>query len=168
MFGKKKAVHETNPNAVEFSKAFGRADKVTTTVTVGETALTVERVRKVWFFKCKPKIDTVDYQSIEKVESKTFFSKSYLFTSIFFGVAAIIAAFFVVFGEDVSAISLLGWLIAFAGLLFCAYGKRILITRKDSSTVSILVEGGVQNEEIQLFTQKLGEKDIAVQGLKSS
>ena len=167
MFGKKEEVK--NPDEVVFTKTkgFGSANygSVTTKAVFGGTGVSVERVSNVLFFKGKPKTDLVDYQSVEKVEIKTHFSKGDMISGIIIGVLVILIAIAGGYGEDAGGVILIGPLVV-ALMLFCSYGKNIVISKKNSTKVNLLAAGFGQSDEIETFCRKLEEKGIAVQGRK--
>jgi hypothetical protein len=149
MFGKKEQAAQTqNPNEFEFSKTKGfgayNYGVVTTKAIAGETGLAIERIGKVLFFKGKPKTDTVEYQSIEKVEVKTNFSKGDLISGIIIAIISICTL--QVYGLLFTAL-----------LLFCSYGKQIVITRKDSSRVFLLT-AIFQKEKTDRLIKLINEK----------
>jgi hypothetical protein len=117
---------------------------VTTKAVAWETGLAIERIGKVLFFKGKPKTDTVEYQSIEKVEVKTNFSKGDLISGIIIAIISICTL--QIYGLLVTAL-----------LLFCSYGKQIVITRKDSSRVFLLT-AIFQKEETDRLIKLINEK----------
>jgi ACR3 family arsenite efflux pump ArsB len=90
----------------------------------------------------------VEYQSIEKVEVKTNFSKGDLISGIIIAIISICTL--QVYGLLFTAL-----------LLFCSYGKQIVITRKDSSRVFLLT-AIFQKEEtdrlIKLISEKTGRQ----------
>jgi hypothetical protein len=137
-----------NPNQFEFSKTKGfgayNYGEVTTKAVAGETSLAIERIGKVLFFKGKPKNDTVDYQSIEKIEIKANFSKGDLVSGIIIAIISI------------CTLQIYGLLFT-ALLIFCAYGKQIVITRKVSSRVFLLT-GKFQKEETGRLVKLLNER----------
>jgi hypothetical protein len=149
MFEKKKELVQPKAlNEFEFSKTKGfgayNYGEVATKTVAGETSLTIERIGKVFFFKSKPKNDTVDYHSIEKIEIKTNFSSGDLVSGII--IATISICTLQIYGLLLTAL-----------LIFCAYGKQIVITRKDSSRIFILI-GKFQQEETDRLIKLLGEK----------
>jgi hypothetical protein len=117
-------------------------------VTLDDTHLSVESVRKIFFVKGKPKTDTAEYSAIDKVEVRTNFAK----------------------GDFISAIICLILTIAFweengfygvfvvALLVFCSYGKNIIVTKKDKSKIVIMSEGIGAKKEIVDFCGILNEK----------
>jgi hypothetical protein len=163
MFGKKD-VHQANPNEMVFTKTKGFGSMnyavVSSKVNIGDTGFSVERTNKVLFFKGNPQTTAVDYGQIENVEVKTNFAKGDLVSGIILGLLAIIFALTGAFGEEGPGI-LAGPLII-AVMVFCAYGKNIVVTRKDFSKVVIMSEGLGQGKEIETFCKKLAEKGVAV------
>jgi hypothetical protein len=162
---KKKDDVVQNPNEIVFSKTkgFGQINygAVTTKALFDENSISVERIGKILFFKGKPKIDVVEFGTIENVEVKTHFSKGDLISGIVLGLLVIIFAFV---GEDAPNIyNVFVGLVIIAALLFCSYGKNIVITKKDSTKVGLLSEGIGAGEEIESFLKKLEEKGVAVQ-----
>jgi hypothetical protein len=162
LFGKNES--QVNPNEITFTKTkgFGSINYavVVSKVNVGETGFSVERTNKVLFFKGKPKAATVDYGSIAKVEVKTNFAKGDLISGIVIGILAVIFALTGAFGEEGPGI--LPGLIIIAVMVFCSYGKNIVITRKDSSNVVIMSEGIGQGGEIETFRKKLSEYGVNI------
>lgn len=151
------------PNEMAFSKTkgFGNINYAVagTKVNFGETGLSIEQTNKVLFFKGKPKTSVVDYGSIAQVEVKTNFAKGDLISGIIIGVFAIILALTGAFGEEGTGI--LAGPIIIAVFVFCAYGKNIVLTRKDSTKVVIMSEGFGQGDEIEAFRKNLTEKGVA-------
>ena len=156
MFGKKQ--EEKNPNEVTFSKTkgFGSINygSVTTKALFSETSVLVERIGRVLFFKGKPKTDTVEYNAIESVAIKNHFSIGDLISGAICFVLGIVFDQFI-FG-----------LIVLAVLVFCSWGKNIVLTKKNGGKINLLSEAFAQSEEIETFTKKLGEKGISMQGGK--
>ena len=154
MFGKKQ--EEKNPNEVVFSKTKGFCSmnygSVTTKALFNETSVLVERVNKVFFSKGKPKTDTVEYNAIESVVIKKHFSKGDLISGIIIGVIPMFTGFLIPLGL---------FIIAF--MVFCSYGKNIVITKKNGEEINLLGEGFGQSEERETFIKKLEEKGISVQ-----
>jgi hypothetical protein len=152
-----------NPNEIVFSKTKGVGSinygSVTTTAAFGETSLSVERIGKVLFFKGKPKQDVVEYAEIAGAEVKTHFSKGDLISGIILGVLAIIFAATGAFGEEGPGI-LVGPVII-AVMVFCSYGKNIVVSRKNGSTVTLLSEGFGQKEGLEQFSKKLKEHGVS-------
>jgi hypothetical protein len=150
--GKNDEAQIKQPNEFEFVKTKGfsriKYGKVTSKAVFGDASLSVERVSKVFFVKGKPVTETVDYQSIEKLEIKPQFSLSDLISGIVIGIVSICTLQF--YG-----------LLGTAVLVWCAYGKKIIITRKDASQVFLLAEGGVlkgEKEETERLVKMLNEK----------
>jgi hypothetical protein len=166
-FGKKKT-EPVNPNEIVFTKTKGVGNinyaVAITKVDVGENVLSVERTNKVLFFKGKPKTDRVEYGQIAQAEIKTNFAKGDLISGIVLGVLAIILALTGAFGEEGPGI--ITGPIIIAVMLFCAYGKNIVLTRKDSSKVIIMSEGLGQGDEIEALKKKLAGHGVQVQGGK--
>ena len=163
MFGKKNAI-QANPNEMVFTKTkgFERVNYavVTSKVNMGDTGLSVERTTKVLFFKGKSQTSTVDYGSIARVDVKTHFAKGDFISAIVFGV---ICTIFAIAGEGESGEVWFDILVALAGvaaLIFCSYGKNIIITRNDSSKVVIMSEGFWEKNARKDFCGKLAEKGI--------
>jgi len=156
MFGKKQ--EEKNPNEVVFSKikGFGSINygSVTTKALFDETSVLVERIGRVLFFKGKPKTNTVEYNAIESVAIKNHFSIGDLISGIICFVLGIVFDQFIV------------GLIVLAVLVFCSWGKNVVITKKNGGKINLLSEAFAQSEEIETFTKKLGEKGISMQGGK--
>jgi len=163
MFGKKQ--EEKNPNEVVFSKTKGFSyinyAILTTKALFNETSVLVERVNKILFFKGKPKTDTVEFNTIESVVIKNHFSKGDLISGIIIGLLAIIIGA----SSEEGSVIFIGLLVT-AFLVFCSWGKNIVITKKNGEKINLLCEALSQSEEIETFTKKLGEKGISVQGGK--
>jgi hypothetical protein len=160
----KKAEMQKNPNELVFTKTKGLGSMnyavVSSVVNIDETGFSVKRTNKVFFFKKKPQVSTIDYDSIANVTVKTNFAKGDLISGIILGVFAIIIALTGAFGEESPGI-LVGPIII-AVMVFCAYGKNIVITRKDATKVIIMSEGFGQGDEIKAFCTKLAEKGVTV------
>ena len=154
-----------NPNEIVFSKTkgFGSINygSVTTKALFSETSVSVERISKVLFFKGKPETNIVDYNAIDSVVIKNHFSKGDLISGIVIGLIAIISG---IASEEVSAIFI--GLIVIAVMVFCAYGKNIVITKKNGDKVNLLSEAFSQSEEIDSFLKNLEEKGVSVQRSK--
>jgi F0F1-type ATP synthase assembly protein I len=167
MFEKNKQI-QTNPNEILFTKTkgFGNINYavVSSRVNVGENELSVEQTNRVLFFRGKLQTYTVDCDSIAKVEVKTNFAKGDLISGIVIGVLMPIFTFIGLYGEESPGI-LVGPIIIVV-MAFCAYGKNIIITRKDQSKVIIMSEGFGQSKEISAFCKKLTEKGITIYGWK--
>ena len=164
-FVKENSVQET-PNEIIFTKTkgFGSINYAVaiSKVNVGDTNLSIEKTNKVLFFKGKPKTDVVDYGAIANVEVKTNFAKGDLISGIVLGIIAIIMG---IVSEDTSGLIITG-LVIIAFMIFCAYGKNIIITRKDSSKMVIMSEGFGQGDEIEALKQKLTEYGVNMPGIK--
>jgi hypothetical protein len=155
--GKKETV-KVNPNEIVFTKTkgFGSINYAVATskVNLGETNLSVEKTNRVLFFKGKPKTDVVDYEGIANVEVKTNFAKGDMISGIVIGIIGIITGQIII------------GLVITAFMLFCAYSKKIIITRKDSSKVVMMSEGLRQGDEIEALKKKLAEHGVNVPGAK--
>jgi hypothetical protein len=112
------------------------------------TALSIESVGKILFFTGKPKIYTAEYSSIDKVEVKTNFAKGDLISAI------ICLILTIVFWEENGFYGLF----VVALLVFCSYGRNIIITKKDKSKIVIMSEGFGQQKEIDEFCGILNER----------
>jgi hypothetical protein len=138
-------------NEFEFSKTKGFGSMnyglISSKVTVNQENFLVEN-KSQWFFfiRKKQKPEIIPYEKIDKVEVKTNFAKGdFIFAAIFLLVSLITAQW---------------WgLVVVAVLVFCAYGKNIVITRKDtSSNVIIMSEGFGQTKNIDEFCKAIQEK----------
>ncbi|MHC6202833.1 hypothetical protein ACYULU_06525 [Breznakiellaceae bacterium SP9] len=139
-----------NPNEFEFSKAKGFSyinySIKTSRVVLEENGVTVNRSSKWFYFiKGKNKSATVDYKSIDKVESKVHFS----FWDLLFGLAFLV---FLVLSLDKT------WLVLALIWLFCAFGKNIVIRLKNGSNIVIMSEGIGQQKKIDRFMELLNER----------
>jgi hypothetical protein len=157
-----------NPNELVFKKAKGfdryNYATITTKVSVEETVLVTEQTKKVIFSKAKVTNDSIEYGQIAAVELKKRFAKVEMIGGIVTCVLAMILAITGVFGEEGPGI--LYGPIFLAVMLFCAYEKDIIITKKDSSKLVIMAEGFFQGKEIMAFRQKLAEHGIEMKGVK--
>ena len=164
MFGKKEEVTK-DPNEVVFSKTkgFGSINYgvVTTKAIFNETSVSVERMSKVLFFKGKPKTNVAEYNAIESVVIKTHFSLGDLISGVVIGLLAMIIA---AAAEEGSGI-VVGLLII-AVMVFCAYGKNIVLTKKNGDKINLLSEGFGQSDEIESFLKKLEDNKVSVQRSK--
>ena len=153
MFGKK-AETNIDSNELEFRRMKGIGivyySIVTSKVVFEENRFLVERLRKIFYVKGKTQNDAVDYGSIEKVEVKTNFALIDLIYGLVIGGICLVG------GE------VLWGLVALALFLFCSYGKKITVTRKDASKMVIQSDGIGQRAQIEAFRKKLGEKGVAV------
>jgi F0F1-type ATP synthase assembly protein I len=163
-FGKETV--QANPNEIVFTKTkgFGSINYAVATskVNVGETNLSIEKTNRVLFFKRKPKTEAVDYGAIANVEVKTNFAKGDFISGIVIGIIGIIMGIAV---EEASG-QIPFALFVTAFMIFCAYGKNIVITRKDSSKVVIMSEGLGQGDEIEALKKKLAEHGVNIPGVR--
>jgi hypothetical protein len=143
----KEEIKAKNPNEFEFSKAKGFSYinycTKTSKVILEENGLTVNMSSKWFYFiKGKNKTAKVDYQSIDKIESKVHFSFwDLLFGLVFLGILAI--------SQEIT------WLVPAVIWLFCAFGKNIIIRLKNNSNVVIMSEGIGQQKEIKRFLESV-------------
>jgi hypothetical protein len=149
---KNEAIEVKNPNEFKFSKTkgFGAYNYgiISTQAVVEDQHLTVEKTSKWLFFKGKPKTAIIDYQSIENIAVKVHFSLGDLISGIIIAIISI-------------AFSQLWGLLFVALLIFCSYGKNIIITQKSStSKVIIMCEGFSQQEAIDTFIKRVNEKTV--------
>jgi general stress protein CsbA len=94
----------------------------------------------MWFFliRKKQKTETIPYEKIDKIEVKTNFAKGDFISAVIVLLISLITA--QCWGLIVTAI-----------LVFCSYGKNIVITRKDtSSNVIIMTEGFGETEKVTI------------------
>jgi hypothetical protein len=136
-----------NPNEFEFSKTKGFSYinycTKTSKVVLEESGLTVNLSSKWFYFiKGKNKAAKVDYQSIDRVESKVHFS----FWDLLFGLVFIV---FLIISQEIV------WLVLAAIWLFCAFGKNIVIRLKNGLNVVIMSEGIGQQKEIDRFLESM-------------
>jgi hypothetical protein len=117
-------------------------------VILDKTELLVESVGKFLFFKGKSKKDTTEYSAIDKVEVKVNFAKGDLISAIICLILTI-----VFWGET----GFYGIFVV-ALLVFCSYGKNIIITKKDNSKIIIMSEGFGEKKNIDDFCKLLDEK----------
>jgi hypothetical protein len=152
----KKVELEKAPNEFDFEKVkgFGAYNFVwhNTKVLVEETDLSVEHIRKILFFKGKPDKTIVNYNDLDRVELKGYFSKADLISGILIGIISI------------ATMQIWGLLFT-AFLVFFSYGKNVVIVRKDGSKVIIryggpLSGGGKAEFErlIPVLTTKTGKQ----------
>jgi hypothetical protein len=134
----------------EFSKikGFGSMNygSSSSKVTVNAENILVENKSQVFFIKKKQSPEIIPYDKVDKVEVKTNFSRGDFISAAVCLLIALITAQW--------------WgLLVVAVLVFCAYGKNIVITRKDtSSNVIIMSEGFGQNRNIDEFCKAIQEK----------
>jgi hypothetical protein len=147
---------EKAPNEFDFEmvKGFGAANFIwhKTKVFVEETYLSIEHSKKI--FISRPKIDnaTVNYNDLERIERKSYFSKGDLISGIIIGIIGIITMQF--------------WALLFTALLvFFSYSKNIVIVFKNGLKFTImnggLLSGGRQAEfdrMIPMLTTKIGRQ----------
>ncbi|MDR2758404.1 MAG: hypothetical protein LBB78_03395 [Spirochaetaceae bacterium] len=156
----KKVEAEKAPNEFAFEKVkgFGAYNFVwhNTKVFVEETSLSVEHIRKILFSKGKPDTAAVNFSDLDRIERKGHFSKGDLISGIIIGIISI-------------ATGQLYGLLFTALLVFFAYGKNIVIVRKDGSKVIIQcggpLSGGGQAEfdrMIPMLTTKTGRQVYSV------
>jgi hypothetical protein len=136
-----------NPNEFEFSKTKGFSYinycTKTSKVVLEENGLSLNRSSKWFYFiKGKNKTAKVDYQSIDKVESKVHFS----FWDLSYGLVFLV---FLAISQEI------GWLVLAAIWLFCAFGKNIIIRLKNGLNVVIMSEGFGQQKEIDRFLESI-------------
>jgi hypothetical protein len=91
--GIKKVELEKASNEFDFEKVkgFGAYNFVwhNTKVLVEETSLSIEHTRKILFFKGKPDKTIVNYNDLDRMELKGYFSKADLISGILIGIISI-------------------------------------------------------------------------------
>jgi hypothetical protein len=143
-----------NPAAKEFKfskvKGFGSVNygRRISKVVMDTTILSVESVGKIFFFTGKSKTYTAEYSSIDKVEVKKNFAKGDLISAI------ICLILTIAFWEENGFYGLF----VVALLVFCSYGKNIIITKKDKSKIPIMSEGFGEKKDIDEFCRVLNER----------
>jgi hypothetical protein len=154
----KKEIPVKNPNEIVFTKTKGvgayNFGKITSSAIFNDTGLALSSGSKwIGFIKGKQKSANIEYQAIDMVEIKTHFSKGDLISGIIIGIISIVT------------VQLWGLLFV-ALLLFCSYGKNIIVTGKNLSKFILMSEGFGETEEFECLSKKLGEKGITIQANK--
>jgi len=155
---------EKAPNEFDFVKVkgFGSANFVwhNTKVLVEDTCLSIEHIRKILFIKGNPDNAIINYSDLDRIELKSHFSLGDLISGIIIEIISIATG--QIYGLIFTAI-----------LVLFSYSKNIVITRKDSSKITILngglLSGSGQAEfdrMIPMLTTKIG-KQVYVKPMKA-
>lgn len=161
----KMTLDEKGTNEFEFekTKGFGTLNFVwhNTRIKLEDTNLSINHKRKLFLSSWKDmESASINYDNLDKIERKGHFSKGDLIAGIFIGIMSLVT------------LQLYGLLFA-AFLIFFAYGKNIVIFRKDGSKMIIQnggpLSGGGQAEfdkMIPALTTKTG-RQVYVQPVKA-
>jgi hypothetical protein len=155
----KKMESEKAPNEFGFErvKGFGGYNFVwhNTKVLAEETGLSVAHTKKIMFGKGKTDTTVVNFADLDHVESKGHFSIGELIAGILIAIISIVT------------VQIWGLLIT-AFLVFFAYGKNIVIVRKNGSKVIVQCGGPLSGSGkseferlIPVLTTKTGRQIIA-------
>lgn len=146
-------------NEFDFEKTigFGRANigAHLTSVFVNSDSIEIKKQKKI-FFSIKDKgTETIPYNSITNISIKNNFSLGDLISGI---VVFLVAA---ITGQIVIG------LVIFAVLLFCSWGKKIVLEKNDSNKTSFVIEALKDSDECEKMFSKLNDIKLS-KGFKFS